>query len=67
MSGSDVSGGVAVEPVLALGVFVFLGVENCLIVVGPDDRADALGVIGQRLASAQIFHRQIDWRKPVLS
>ncbi len=50
--------GVAIELVLALGLFVFDGVEERGVVVGPDDGADALGGVGQRLAGAEVLDVQ---------
>ena len=50
--------GVAIELVLALGLFIFDGVEERGVVVGPDDGADALGGIGQGLAGAQVLEVQ---------
>ena len=39
---------------------VFDGIENGLVVVGPGDGIDALGVVAQQFASAQIFHGQCE-------
>ncbi len=48
----------AVEPVLALGLFVFDGIEEGGVVVGPDEGADALGGVGEGFAGAQVFDVQ---------
>ena len=48
----------AVELVLSFGLFVFDGVEEGGVVVGPDEGADALGGVGERFAAAQIFDVQ---------
>ena len=50
---------VAIETILPFFDGIFLGVEDRLIVFSPDHGADPFGVIGQRLAAAEIFDREI--------
>ena len=50
--------GVAVEPVMALGLFVFDRVEEGGIVIGPHDGTDALGGVGEGLTGAQVLDVQ---------
>ncbi len=49
---------VPIEAILALRDRIFLRVENRLIVVRPYDRSHALGVVGEGLSRAKVFHRQ---------
>ena len=64
--GSGGSELMAVEAILALGDLVFLGVENRLVVVGPNDGADSLGVIGQEFAGAKILDGERELAKASL-
>ena len=43
---------------LAFGLLVFDGIEEGGVVVGPDERADALRCVGERFAGAQVFDVQ---------
>ncbi len=46
---------VAEELVLPFGFLILNGVEEGAVIGGPDDRADALGLVGEHLACFQIF------------
>ena len=54
-SGADV---VTIELIRAFRYRVLRGVEDGLVVVGPSDGVDALGVVRQQFARVQVFYGQ---------